>query len=148
MPLRRLGISNYRLFWRRQVQANDEENIEKRFLPQFLGDPSAMRDLRALLDESTGADSQRQTTDNEVMAGIARLLESGELLVVKDWVSHGGNATKPESATPGPPPGNSPGPASKSQQEEDPTLPPSTDGAAQAGSLTNAAASGAPFCEH
>jgi hypothetical protein len=148
MPLRRLGISNYRLFWRRQVQSNDHETVEKRFLPQFKDDPSAMRDLRALFEESTPADDKRQSNDNEVLAGIARLLDSGELLVVKDWVSHGGNATKPEGAKPGPPGGTAPGPASKSQQQEDPTFPPNTNGAAQAGTLTDAAASGAPFCDH
>ncbi len=148
MSLRRLGISNYHLFWRRQIQSGDE-SVELRFLAQYKDDPGAMRDLRALLAESALGIPNTRLTDDQVLAGIARLLASGELLAVRELPVHGGSATQPDAAGPSDAPAPSPAPSSSSKPgPESPTLPSNTNGAAQAASLIAAASSGAPFCAH
>ncbi len=149
MRPRRLGISNYTLFWKRQVQNYPDPKAGKRLLEQFKGDPSAMRDLRALLDESMQGFTNSRMSDDQVLEGISRLLGSGELIMVREWPVHGGSAAQPQAAAPGDQPQASPAPAtSKSQPPENPTLPSNTNGAAQAQALQSAAQSGAPFCSH
>jgi hypothetical protein len=148
MSLRRLGISNYHLFWRRQVQPVGDDEAAELILAQFRGDPGAMRDLRALLSESGSGLSNRRLTDEQVLAGIGHMLASGELFLVREWPMLGGSGQTEASgqdAAPPPPPPASP---SKSQQPENPSLPPNTDGAAQAAALAAAANSGTPFCSH
>ena len=74
MSMRRLGISNYHLFWRRHVESTSEDTVIQQFLPQFQDDPGAMRDLRALLEESSLGMSDTHLRDDEVLFGIGRLL--------------------------------------------------------------------------
>ena len=149
MRPRRLGISNYTLFWKRQVQNYPDPKAGKRLLEQFKGDPSAMRDLRALLDESLQGFTNSRMTDDQVLEGISRLLAAGELIMVREWPAHGGAATQPQASSAGDDQKASPPPAaSKSQPPESQTLPSNTDGAAQAAALQNAAQNGAPFCSH
>jgi hypothetical protein len=148
MSLRRLGISNYHLFWRRQVQAVGDDEAAHMLLTQFKGDPSAMRDLRALLAESGTGIPNTRLTDDLVLVGIARMLASGELLLAREWPMQGGSGAQADAATqPDAPPASAPAAPSKSQAPENPSLP-NTDGAAQAAALAAAAASGAPFCAH
>ncbi len=148
--MRRLGISNYHLFWRRQVQTTGPDTVNQQFLPQFKGDPSAMRDLRALLEESSLGEPNVNLPDDDVLFGIGRLLESGELIVVRAFPAHGGNAAQPDRSSQQNAPATSPGPASGSNAPppENPTFPSNTDGGAQASTLSAAAADGAPFCAH
>jgi hypothetical protein len=149
MSLRRLGISNYHFFLGRQVQAVGDDETARRLLEQFKGDLSAMRDLRALFSESNTGIPNTRLTDDQVVAGIAHLLASGELMLVREGPMQGGSAAQAgTSSQPDAPPASAPATASKSQGPENPSLPPNTDGAAQAAVLAAAAASGAPFCAH
>jgi hypothetical protein len=148
MSLRRLGISNYHLFWRRQIQWTGDDSAANLLLAQFKGDPSAMRDLRALLTESGTGIPNTRLTDDHVLAGVARMLASGELVLVKEGPMLGGSGTQESSSQPDAPPPSPPATASRSQAPENPSLPPNTDGAAQAAVLAAAAANGAPFCSH
>lgn len=149
MRPRRLGISNYHLFLRRQVEGRGDASAGRPPLTQFAGDPGAMNDLRALLEDSAVAPPDTPLTDSGVLEGIARLLDSGELLLLRDGPVHGGSATQPDSG-PSSTPAGSPATAAsaKSQTPENPSLPANTDSAAQASSLAAAASSGAPFCAH
>jgi hypothetical protein len=149
MPLRRIGISNYHYFWRRQVQPYEEDTVAPRFLDQFRDDPSAMRTLQTLFAESALGRTGERWTDEEIIKGIARLIVSGELMVVREWASHGGSAQQ------GPPPSqqngdqpSTPPPSARTQQQDPPTFPPNCNSAAQAAALKDAASSGVPFCEH
>jgi hypothetical protein len=118
-------------------------------LSHFKSDLSAMRDLRALLADSNTGTPNPRLTDDEVLVGIARLLASGELMLVREGPMQGGAATQATTSSQSDTPPASPPPASsKSQAPENPGLPPNTDGAAQAAVLAAAAASGAPFCSH
>ncbi len=149
MSLRRLGISNYHLFWRRQIQTADDENISTRFLAQFRGDPSAMRDLRSLLMETSRGLTNTLLNDDQVLIQIAHLMAAGELIVAREWPIHGGSATQPEVADSADEPEPAAAPrSSNSQGPESSTFPPNTNGAGQASTLAAAAASGAPFCSH
>jgi hypothetical protein len=149
MSLRRLGISNYHLFWRRQVQAAADTSIATRFLAQFRDDPSAMRDLRSLLMEAAHGLTNTRLNDDQVLIQIAHLMTAGELIVAREWPVHGGNAVQPEVADSADEP--EPAPAARSSNSQGPessTFPPNTNGASQASTLAAAAASGAPFCSH
>jgi hypothetical protein len=148
MSLRRLGISNYHLFWRRQIQPVGGDEAAELILAQFRGDPSAMRDLRALLAESGSGLSNRRLTDEQVLAGVGHMLASGELLLVREWPMLGGSGQTEASSQDEAPPAPAPASPSKSQAPENPSLPPNTDGAAQAAVLAAAAESGTPFCSH
>jgi hypothetical protein len=148
MSLRRLGISNYHLFWRRQVQPVAGDEAAELILAQFRGDPSAMRDLRALLSESGSGLSNRRLTDEQVLAGVGHMLASGELLLVRDLPMLGGSGQTEASSQDEAPPAPAPASPSKSQAPENPSLPPNTDGAAQAAVLAAAAEGGTPFCSH
>lgn len=149
MRPRRLGISNYTLFWRRQVQTYPEPKAGKRLLEQFKDDTSAMRDFRALLDESLQGFTNSRMSDDQVLEGISKLLSAGELIMVREWPAHGGSATQPQaSAAGGDQPAQRPVASSKSQAPENPSLPANTNGAAQAAALSSAAENGAPFCSH
>jgi hypothetical protein len=148
MRPRRLGISNYHLFWRRQVQTYLDPAAARLLLGQFKDDPSAMRDLRALLEDPMLGIPNDRRNDDQVLDAVARLVAGGEVLMVREWPMHGGAATQPQKAgqaddaTPATPPQSR-----KSEPPENPTLP-NTNGAAQAAALSAAAASGAPFCDH
>jgi hypothetical protein len=146
MSLSSTGTSNYYFVWRRQLQHGDNT----RFLPQFKGDPSAMRDLRSLLDESATGIPLARLTDDQVIAGVARLLASGELMIAKELPMHGGAAAKTDvSGNDTPPEASVPLRASgksNAQPPESPTFSSDVDGVSQAGVLTEAAATGAALC--
>jgi hypothetical protein len=147
MRPRRLGISNYHLFWRRQVQAYLDPAAARMTLGQFKDDPSAMRDLRALLEDPMLGVPNDRLTDDQVLDRVARLVAGGEVMMIREWPMHGGAATQPQkSSQPDDSPATPPQ-SRKSDPPENPTLP-NTNGAAQAAALSAAAASGAPFCDH
>lgn len=149
MRPRRLGISNYLLFWRRQVQSYSDQAAARMTLGQFKDDPIGMRDLRAILDDPMTGIQNARLTDDQVLDAVARLVASGELIAVREWPVHGGAATQPQSSNQSEQQEASPAPASHSQPPpENPTLPSNTDGSTQAAALAAAASSGAPFCEH
>jgi hypothetical protein len=99
MPLRRLGVSNYFFISKREMHPVVDEEASRRFLLHLEDDPAAMGELRALLAESN-LDIRRQPplTDDEVKSWIARLLNSGALLVAREWPAHGGAATPSSQA--------------------------------------------------
>jgi hypothetical protein len=144
MPLRRAGLSNYYFIWRRQVQLRNRPQ----FLLQFKSDPGAMYDLRRALSEYYPGVSLPLLTDDQVIAGITKLVSAGELFIAKEEPVHGGSATQPDAAGPSSPPPSSPapGPSSKSQAPESATFASNTNAAAQAAALSAAAASGAAVC--
>jgi hypothetical protein len=145
MPLRRAGSSNYYFIWRRQVQPSGNPQ----FLSQFKSDPSAMYDLRRELAESSPGVYPSSLTDDQVLAGIARLLSAGELLIAREELRQGGSGGQPISQQ-APPPNAAPAPSSspKAPPPESPTFASNTNAAAQAAVLVAAAASGAGFCPH
>ena len=146
MPLRRAGSSNYYFIWRRQVQPSGNPQ----FLSQFKSDPSAMYDLRRELAESSPGVYPSSLTDDQVLAGIAKLTAAGELVIAREDTEHGGSATQPVAGQQGPPPASTaqPSSSSKSQAPESPSLPSNTDPASQAGALAEAAAMGAGVCPY
>ena len=149
MRPRRLGISNYHLFWRRQVQQYLDPAGARLVLGQFKDDPSAMRDLRALLEEPMLGIPNARLTDDQVLDAVARLVAGGEVLLAREWPVHGGSANPPQaSSQPDDSTPPTPVASKKSQAPESSSLPSNTNAATQAAALTAAAASGAPFCEH
>jgi hypothetical protein len=149
MSLRRLGISNYLLFRGRQVQSVGDDKAAQLLLEQFRGDTGAMHDLEALLAESDTGLPQARLTSDQLLGEIARMLASGELLLVREGpVQAGSGSQLGATSQPAAPPPSSPTTSSKSQAPENPSLPSNTDGAAQAAALAAAAASGTPFCSH
>ena len=147
MRPRRLGISNYHLFWRRQVQTCLDPASARLLLGQFKDDPSAMRDLRALLEDPMVGIPNDRRNDDQVLDAVARLVAGGEVLMVREWPMHGGAATQPQKSSQPDDSAATPPQSRKSEAPENPTLP-NTNGAAQAAALSAAAASGAPFCDH
>lgn len=147
MRPRRLGISNYHLFWRRQVQTYLDPAAARMVLGQFKDDPSAMRDLRALLEDPMLGIPKDRRSDDQVLDAVARLVAGGEVLMVREWPMHGGAATQPQKSGQADDATATPPQSRKSEPPENPTLP-NTNGAAQAAALSAAAASGAPFCDH
>jgi hypothetical protein len=148
MPLRRLGISNYHLIWRSQVQPPGGA-FGQRLVGQFKADPGAMRDLRALVGDSFYGIPNTRLTADQIVAAVARMVASGELVIVRDMPEHGGSATQAD--VPGdPPPEQSSAPqrGSRSQEPDPPTFPSNCNPGAQAAAMSAAAARGAPFCEH
>jgi hypothetical protein len=146
MPLRRAGLSNYYFIWNRQIQPGNRSQ----FLSQFKNDPSAMYDLRRILAETFPGISLAMLTDDQVLAGIAKLTAAGELVIAREDTEHGGSATQPVAGQQGPPPASTaqPSSSSKSQAPESPSLPSNTDPASQAGALAEAAAMGAGVCPY
>lgn len=143
MPPRRAGLSNYYFVWRRQLLPRDRSQ----FLFQFKSDPIAMQDLRRVLEETFPGVPQTRLTDDQVLAGIGRLVSAGELLIAREEPRHGGSATPSNDSQPDSPPNAAPpSSASKAPPPENPTLPSNTNAAMQAAALTNAAAMGAGVC--
>jgi hypothetical protein len=148
MSLRRLGVSNYHLISRRQIKAHHDGPSARLILQQFKDDPGAMRDFRAVLDEAGLGIPNTRTMDTQVIESVARLIASGEVVLVREWPAQGGNAVqKIEPPSPDLGPSAAAGASSKAQEPENATLP-NTDGALQAAALQAAAADGAPFCGH
>lgn len=145
MPPRPLGSSNFSFIWRRQVQARDG----LQFLSQFKSDPSAMYDLRRVSAEYYPGIALQQLTDNQVLAFVARLTTTGELVFVREEPAHGGNATQSTDSQQAAPAASVPAPSSsKAAAPESSTFPSNTNAAAQAAALVAAAAAGAGVCPH
>jgi hypothetical protein len=145
MPLRRAGSSNYYFVWRRQIQPGGNPQ----FLSQFKNDPSAMYDLRRELAESSPGVYPASLTDDQVLAGAARLLGAGELLIAREELRQAGSGGQP-GASQEAPASSAPAPSSspKAPPPESPTFASNTNAAAQAAALAAAAATGAGFCPH
>src|SRR5262249_24469544 len=135
MRPRRLGISNYHLFWRRQVQTDLDPAAARMVLGQFKDDPRAMRDLRALLEDPMLGVPNDRLTDDQVLGAGAPQVAGGEVLMVREWPMHGGSATQPQKSSQPDASPATPAQSQKSQPPEDPTLP-NTNGAAQAAALS------------
>ena len=149
MSLRRLGVSNYHLISRRQIKAHHDGAAARLILQQFKDDPGAMRDFRAVLNEAGLGIPNTRMMDLQVIESVARLIASGEVVLVREWPAQGGNAVQQdEDPAPEAGPAAAATAVSKAQEPESATLPPDTDGAGQAAALQAAAADGAPFCSH
>jgi hypothetical protein len=145
MPLRRAGASNYYFVWRRQIHPRDNPQ----FLSQFKSDPSAMHDLRLVLADTFPGISLTILSDDQVLAGIARLVGAGELLLAREEPRHGGSAAQAaDSEQTDAPAASAPTPSSPKAPPESQTLPSNTNAAAQAAALVAAAAVGAGVCPH
>lgn len=94
MSPRRLGISNYFVVLRTDLQALRGDEANRGFLRQFKTDPSAMRDLRTILAASPGIGMRPLLSDEDVLAGVARLMASGQLVMARVRPARGGNATQ------------------------------------------------------
>jgi hypothetical protein len=146
MSLRRAGLSNYYFIWSRQIQPGNRSQ----FLYQFKNDPSAMYDMRRIFAESFPGVSLARLTDDQVLAGIAKLTAAGELVIAREDTEHGGSATQPAAGQGEAPPASTAAPSrsSKAPPPESSTLPSNTNAAMQAAALVAAAAMGAGVCPH
>ena len=106
-----------------------------------------MRDLRAILEESSLELPWRASPTIRFWPEYTRLLGSGELLIAAGLPMHGGAATQAEvSSQPAAAPAPALASSSKGQPSDPVTFPHDLNGAAQAAALTQAAASGAAVC--
>jgi hypothetical protein len=134
--------------WRHPSACSRDRTLTLQFLAKFRGDPGTIARFRSLLVQQHQGASLYRLSDDEVFAGIATLLGSGELIV--GFRSHQFGSFKnqddgasPPSEGPAPPPPRSTSPP---VEHEEPTFA-NHDAAAQAAALKAAAATGAPFCE-
>jgi hypothetical protein len=144
MSMRRLGISNYHLALRRDLQSCADVKAGRVMMELFKDDPAAIRELRKMIIES--GPSPGILEDVQVLETMAHLLAKGELILVRDYPMQGGNAvTSGKSSESDAPPPSAPVSTAKTSAPEDPTFPPDSDGASQASNLQNAAQTGQPF---
>lgn len=92
MPFR-LGSSNYLVVFRRELQ----QNRRRDFLLRFKDDPIAMADLRRIFDEAYPGNPAARCTDDQILAGIGNLIESGQLLIAHQELNRGGSAAQGET---------------------------------------------------
>ena len=154
---------NYFFFWRRQLAplgAGDDPSLPevvtfgdgrsiRQFLSQYRDDIYAMDNLRGLLGETRQWIDVSRLTSDQLLAEIAHLILAGKLGVaiaprdfsigVDDVDKSGDMATAPAGA---------PVSSTRSEEPEPATHPPDLNAVTQAAALTQAAASGAPFCPH
>lgn len=141
-------FSNFQFFWRYRVHPFGDAAQALQFLARFKTDPAAMARLRGLIAQRSHAGDLSRVSDDQILAQVAGLLGSGEL--VAGYQRHeaielpgepGPEAAPTPASTPPPP-------QTRERQEPDPpTFAAQHDGAAQAQGLAAAAASGVPFCE-
>ena len=134
------------LLWRRVVHGLDDSVFAQRFLGQWKGDPVAMSELRRLLQEWPQGTEIARLSDDQVVAQVAGLIESGQLLAGFDSnpLVIGPGATPMQEASPPPPSSSSARPAEESEAS---TFPANLASAAQAATLVAAADAGVPFCD-
>jgi len=178
MVIRCSGLPTLQLVWRRSVRsprgslatiqflppfnARDAEkegpqvfqcfrdaNAAMHFLRRFKHDYFAMSALRNLLAESPAHCELSRLTSEEVLAKLAHLIGSGELLVGCDWenLAGGGSGSDETEVSKPAAPAAAPVADRKTKEEapEPPSFPASVDGKNLAAALVAAAATGAPF---
>jgi len=135
-------------YWRRQ-DAFGERNYARQFLSEFGRNPMAMDGFRARFCKRNADNALCSLTDAEVIAGMAELLKSGDLLV--GWYGPPSGAFGQDQSASASQDDSQAEPAPRStsspvEEQEEPTFA-NHDGATQAATLQQAAANGAPFCE-
>jgi hypothetical protein len=129
----------FQLLWRHQVPSFS--GSPSAFFRSLKANPAAMNAVRRMLNPPAGE------SDEVLLEKLARMVESGRILVGMHQSNYGGIIAGADEAAP---PENRPaadqsaGPAAV---EEEPTFPPNHDQLAQAAALRQAARAGAPFCE-
>lgn len=129
----------YQLLWRHQVPTF--AGSPAAFFGNLKSNPAAVNAVRRMLNAQPGE------SDEQLFEKLARMVDSGRILVGMNQSHYGGMTAGVDEATP---PENRPamaqsgGPAAV---EEEPTFPPTHDPVLQAAALRQAAKSGAPFCE-
>jgi hypothetical protein len=144
MIIRASAASAIRFLWRDSAFLFGDAERALQFLGQFKSDAAAMADLRRLLGERDWLASPGRLSDDEVLAAVARLLGSGELVAAVEWKPRISAPQLPDSAPEAPAPSRE---SSPQQEQESDTFGPGHDGAQQAAALVAASQSGAPFCE-
>ena len=144
MSLRRLGISNYHLVLRRDLQWCANVQAGRVMMQLFKDDPGAIHDFRRMIVES--GLNPGILEDFQVIELMAQLVAKGEFIFVRDYPMQGGNAVSSgiSSESDSPPPA-APVTTAKAAPPEDPTFASDSDGASQASNLQSAAQSGQPF---
>jgi len=135
-------------YWRRQ-DVFGERNYARQFLSEFGRNPMALDGFRARFCNRNADAALHFLTDAQVIAGMAELLKSGELLVGYYGPPSGASGPKEGPSAGGDDSQEEPSPRSASspvEEQEEPTFA-NHDGAAQAATLEKGAAKGAPFCE-
>ena len=129
----------YQLLWRHQVPTF--AGSPAAFFGTLKANPAAMNAVRRMLNSLPGE------SDDQLLERLARMVDSGRILVGMNQSHYGGIIAGVDEATP---PENRPAMAQSSGPaavEEEPTFPPTHDPVLQAAALRQAAKSGAPFCE-
>jgi hypothetical protein len=136
----RFGATHeYQILRREEVRSRWTQETALRFLGRFKNDPTAMAGFRKLVTQAR--------SDQDVLTGIARMMVSGQLLIVEQRgiVDHNHLSLKiKQEEQPAPAPQRV---AEPEQEEEAATFAAEHDGQAQAATLVAAARSGVPFCE-
>ncbi len=131
----------YRFFRREDIRARWDENSATAFLNRFRSDALAMAGFRRQIHAGAA-----KLSDDEVIKRVARLLVSGELVVVRpqhERVKDELPPTPPEA----PPPPEKKEAAPVEVPEDEPTFAPDNHGELQAAVLITAARTGVAFCE-
>lgn len=161
MTKRRFGPKYY-FYWRREARSLDDDDSSLReitsfdersaqqFLFQFKDDSCAMSGLRGLLSDSRRRIEVFRLTGDRVLAEVANLILTGELRVAVGlrWDSGGSGSTEQPKQPEPMPAETSARTTTRSEEPEPATFPFGLNGAAQAATLSAAAASGAAFCPH
>ena len=141
-------FSSFQFFWRYRVHPFGDTAQALQFLGRLKTDPGAMARLRGLVAQRSHAGDLSRVSDDQILAQVAGLLSSGELLAgyqQHQAIELPGESSAEEPPAPAAPP---PRPARAERQEPDPpTFGGQHDGAAQALALAGAAALGFAFCE-
>lgn len=136
----RFGATHeYQILRREEVRSRWTQETALRFLGRFKNDPTALAGFRKMVPQARG--------EQGVLSEIARMMVSGQLLIVEQRgiVDHNHLSLKIKTeAGPAEPP---PRLAEPTQEEEAATFAAEHDGQAQAATLIAAARSGVPFCE-
>lgn len=140
------GPRNFELFWRHQVPPFDKE-AALALLRGAKGDTGAVSYLRSLLAERGSARDLSRMSDDAIVAEVASLIASGDVLVGFRFQVMTGAAGEEGREEPVARPAEAPRAAPRQQAEDPATLAPNNDAAAQARVLTAASERGVPFCE-
>jgi hypothetical protein len=124
------------------------------FLQRFKSHPMALDSLRGLIRERREGLCLPKSFDDEVLEQVAQMLATGELHVIRNPIILGTGAAKPSAqkgrpqaqAAPSPPP-RRPAEGPPPPPPEESVFLPNVDPVAMAQALSQAALSGAPFCE-
>jgi hypothetical protein len=134
-------------YWRRE-EALGERDFARQFLSEFQRNPVVLDGFRSQFCKRNAESASHCLTDAEVIAGMARLLRSGDLVV--GYYAPPSWSFKRQDSPPQPaeePPEGAAIRAGASSPAEEEEQTPFEDGDKQAATLNKAAQTGAPFCE-